>query len=70
MQRRINEFFNYKKNSNLIYTYHKNYTNFLVIPFSNPKIKEYLVNYEDIYNQYRDIIDTEDERISIVPLGT
>jgi poly-gamma-glutamate synthesis protein (capsule biosynthesis protein) len=56
--------------NNLIYTYHKNYTNFLVIPFSNPKIKEYLVNYNDIYNQYRDIIETEDESISIVPLGT
>lgn len=55
--------------NNLIYTYHKNYTNFLVIPFSNPKIKDYLVNYEDVYNKYRDIIETTDESISIVPLG-
>ncbi|MBQ2873467.1 MAG: CapA family protein [Bacilli bacterium] len=56
-------------NNNLIYTYHKNYTNFLVIPFSNPKIKEYLVNYEDVFNQYSGIIETDDESIKLVPLA-
>ena len=56
--------------NDLIYTYHNNYTNFKVIPFSNPKIKEYLKNYIDVYNQYSDIIETSDERITTVPLGT
>lgn len=53
----------------LIYTYHKNYTNFKVIPFSNQQIKEYLPNFTDIYKQYSDIIKTEDESISLVPLA-
>ena len=56
-------------NNDLIYTYHKNYTDFKVIPFRNPKIKEYLSNYKDIYEEYSDIIETDDERINIVPLG-
>ena len=56
--------------NDLIYTYHNNYTNFKVIPFSNPQIKEYLKNYIDVYNQYSDIIETNDERITTVPLGT
>ena len=55
--------------NDLIYTYHKNYTNFKVIPFSNPKIKDYLENYNDIYSQYSDIIVSKDESISLVPLG-
>lgn len=53
----------------LIYTYHKNYNNFKVIPFSNPQIKDYLENYVDIYNKYSDIIKTEDKRISTIKLG-
>lgn len=56
--------------NNLIYTYHKNYTNFKVIPFSNPKIKDYLQNYEDVYNQYSGIIETDDPSIELVPIGT
>ena len=54
--------------NNLIYTYHDNYTNFKVIPFSNPKIKDYLSNYIDVYGQYSDIIDSDDERIETVSL--
>lgn len=57
-------------NNDLIYTYHNNYTNFKVIPFSNNKIKEYLPNYIDVYKQYSGIIESEDERIRTVPLGT
>lgn len=55
--------------NDLIYTYHHNYTNFKVIPFSNPQIKNYLENYQDVYNQYSDIIKTDDERINLTPLG-
>lgn len=56
--------------NDLVYTYHNNYTNFKVIPFSNSQIKNYLVNYQDIYKQYSDIIKSDDERINLVPLGT
>ena len=56
-------------NNDLIYTYHKNYTNFKVIPFRNSQIKEYLSNYKDIYDKYSGIIETDDERINIAPLG-
>ena len=56
-------------NNDLIYTYHKNYTDFKVIPFSNSKIKEYLPNYSDIYSQYSDIIETEDESITTNEIG-
>ena len=55
--------------NNLIYTYYDNFTNFKVIPFSNPKIKDYLSNYSDIYSKYSDIIKTTDTRIETVPLG-
>ena len=55
--------------NDLIYTYNDNYTNFLVIPFSNPKIKEYLSNYKEVYNTYSNIIKTEDKRINLVPYG-
>lgn len=54
----------------LIYTYHQNYTNFLVIPFSNPQIKEHLDNYQGVYEQYRGIIETDDKKISLVPLAS
>lgn len=55
--------------NDLIYTYHNNYTNFKVIPFSNSKIKNYLQNYEEVYNKYSNIIKSEDKRINLVPLG-
>ena len=55
--------------NDLIYTYHQNYTNFKVIPFSNPKIKDYLLNYKETYSKYSGIIKSEDERITLVPLG-
>ena len=53
----------------LIYTYHNNYHDYLVIPFSNKEIKEYLKNYEDVYNTYSKIISTNDERIKIASLA-
>ena len=53
----------------LIYTYHNNYQDYLVIPFSNPEIKNYLNDYENIYNNYANIISTSDERIKTVPLS-
>ena len=56
--------------NNLIYTYYDNFTNFKVIPFSNPKIKEYLPNYIDLYNKYSDIIKSDDPSIKTVELAS
>ena len=52
----------------LIYTYHHNYDDYLVIPFSNEKIKDYLKDYEKVYDNYAKIINTTDERIRTVSL--
>ena len=52
----------------LIYTYHNNYKDFLVIPFSNNEIKTYLSNYKEVYNTYASIINSNDIRINIVPV--
>ena len=56
--------------NDLIYTYHKNYHDYLVIPFSNPIIVDYLQDYENVYNNYSSIIKSNDERISLVPLSS
>lgn len=53
----------------LIYTYHNNYKDYLVIPFSNPIIKDYLQDYENVYNKYSEIVKSNDERIKLVPLS-
>ena len=50
----------------LIYTYHNNYKDYLVIPFSSQEIKIYLPEYKSVYNNYSKIIHTEDERIETV----
>ena len=51
----------------LIYTYHKNYQDFNVIPFSNPDIKNYLKKYSSVYQEYAKIVESDDERIQLVP---
>ena len=52
----------------LIYTYHNNYKDYLVIPFSNELIKSHLNNYNKIYDDYAKIISSSDERIKTVAL--
>ena len=56
--------------NDLIYTYYSNWRNFKVIPFSNSVIKDYLPNYQSVYETYAKIIASDDERITTVPLGT
>lgn len=53
--------------NDLIYTYHHNYKDFLVIPFSNENIKNYLNNYQKVYNEYAQVVETDDSRIELVP---
>ena len=55
--------------NDLIYTYYTGWRNFKVIPFSNPEIKNYLPGYQNVYNTYANIINSEDERIKTVPLA-
>lgn len=55
--------------NDLIYTYYTSWSRFKVIPFSNSKIKEYLPNYQNVYNTYAEVIKSEDERITTVPLS-
>ncbi len=55
--------------NDLIYTYHNNYKDYQVIPFSNPEIKKYLKNYEQVYEKYAKIIETTEGTITTVPLG-
>jgi len=51
----------------LIYTYHNNYKDFLVIPFSNSDISNYLKKYENVYDEYASVVVTDDERIQLIP---
>lgn len=57
--------------NDLIYTHYNSYSwsEFKVIPFSHPDIKNYTANYQYLYNTYADIIKSNDERITTVPLG-
>lgn len=52
----------------LIYTYHNNYHDYLVIPFSNIEIKNHLSNYQEVYNTYSNIISSNDPRIKTTQL--
>ena len=54
----------------LIYTYHNNYKDYLVIPFSNSEIKTHLNNYRNIYDTYSKIINIDDSRIKTIPLAS
>ena len=55
--------------NDLIYTYYTSWSRFKVIPFSNSKIKEYLPNYQTVYNTYAEVIKSDDDRITTVPLS-
>lgn len=55
--------------NDLVYTYYKNWSNFKVIPFSDTRIKDYLPNYQTVYDTYSQIIASDDERIKTVSLG-
>ena len=54
--------------NDLIYTYHNNYTNFKIIPFSNKDIYNYLDNADEIYNKYSSIVKKLDNNINVLEL--
>ena len=54
-------------NNELIYTTNKD--GYKIIPFSNPDIKDYLNDYERVYNKYADIVRSIDSSININSLS-
>lgn len=54
-------------NNELIYTTNKD--GYKVIPFSNPDIKDYLNDYERVYNKYANIVRSIDSSININSLS-
>ena len=54
-------------NNELLYTYYEpGYHNFKIIPFSNMK-EEYLTNYKNIYEEYKNIVQKLDNSIKVNP---
>ena len=51
----------------LIYTYYSNWSNFKVIPFSNSNIKSHLWNYQNVYNNYKAVVQNMDNTMEVVP---
>lgn len=56
-------------NNDLIYTYHNNYKDFKVIPFSNSDISKYLDNASSIYDKYSKYVTSLDNSINIKSIG-
>ena len=56
-------------NNDLIYTYHNNYKDFKVIPFSNSDINKYLDNVSSVYDKYSKYITSLDNSINIKSIG-
>lgn len=54
-------------NNELIYTTNKD--GYKIIPFSNPDIKDYLSDYERVYNKYANIVRSIDSNININSLS-
>lgn len=54
-------------NNELIYTTNKD--GYKIIPFSNPDIKDYLNDYERVYNKYANIVRSIDSNININSLS-
>ena len=55
--------------NDLVYTYSLNNKDYKVIPFSNHDIRNYLDDYERVYNKYADIVKKMDSNISVKALG-
>ncbi len=56
-------------NNDLIYTYHNNYKDFKVIPFSNSDINKYLDNVSSVYDKYSKYVTSLDNSINIKSIG-
>lgn len=53
----------------LLFTYYNNWSSFKVVPFSNPDIKNYISDYERLYNKYSAVIKNIDASIPVASLN-
>lgn len=56
-------------NNELLYTSHPNWSNYKVVPFSSPDIKDYNSDYERLYNKYSAVVKNMDDAIPVVALS-
>lgn len=54
--------------NDLVYTYYKNWRNFKVVPFSGTEIGNYLPDYQEVYERYKQIVMKYDSDMSVKPL--
>lgn len=55
--------------ADLTYTYNKNHHNYLVVPFSK-MTSEYNANYQSIYEEYKNILTSLNQNITIKEIGS
>lgn len=53
----------------LLFTYYNNWSSFKVVPFSNSDIKNYISDYERLYNKYSAVIKNIDASIPVASLN-
>ena len=53
----------------LMYCYYNQatWTDYYIVPFSSPEIKEYLPDYKDVYEHYKEIFLQKDKNLPFVP---
>ncbi len=56
-------------NNELLYCYYNQITwsDYLIVPFSSPEIKNFLPDYEDVYNHYKEIFLQKDSSLPMTP---
>ena len=55
-------------NNELLFTYHNDFRNFKVVPFSSSDISNYIWDYERLYNKYSDVVKSMDDSVPVVGL--
>ena len=56
-------------NNDLMYCYYNQatWTDYYIVPFSSPEIKEYLPDYQDVYEHYKEIFLQKDPTLPVSP---
>ena len=55
--------------NNLMYCYYdpNTWSDYLIIPFSDPEIKNYMPDYKSVYNTYKEVFQKYDKNMKMVP---
>lgn len=55
--------------NNLMYCYYdqSSWSNYLILPFSDPEIKDYLPEYKSVYNTYKEVFQKLDKNMKMAP---